>query len=229
MKKWILALLVIAFWEVPGRETISFGNREGFVKLWQSVGTMPFLPMTDYAPEENPERPGKTKLVIKTDSSTGMIALSPKVDLKVTPIMRWRWRIVQPFELDPKANEMDDQAVHLSIGDGGQVQQRAIGYRWELNGKVGFQDVKYYNFGQMTLNAITMRNRETPPMRWVTEERNIAADYREQFKEDINPEFAIFIGGNSQHLKQKSIAEIDYIEFLSEEEAKADPIPESEK
>lgn len=229
MKKWILAFLVIAFWELPGRESIPFGDREGFVKLWQSVGTMPFAPMTDYTPEENPERPGKTKLVIKTDSSTGMIALSPKIDLKVTPIMRWRWRVVQPFELDPKADEMDDQVLHLNIGDGDRLQQRAIGYRWEHNGKIGLQDLKYYNLGQLTVSAITMRNRETPPMRWVTEERNIVADYREQFKEEIKPEFAIFIGGNSQHLQQKSIAEIDYIEFLSEEEAQADPIPETEK
>jgi len=229
MKKTWMALLAAACLPLIAKEPVPFGNPETFSSTWESVGTVPLAEKTVYTLVENPDRPGQWKMVVTTNSSNGMIASGPKIDLKATPIMRWRWRVVKPLDVAPGDNEEDDQAIHLSIGDGDRISERGIGYRWEVNTEIGKSELKRYNLGQMQLGTFTLRNRTTAPGVWVTEERNVLADYRAFFKDEIKSEFAILIGGNTQHLEQESVAEIDFIEFLSEEEAKANPIPAVEK
>ena len=65
----------------------------------------------------------------------------------------------------------------------------------------------------MTVNAVCLRNSNTPIGVWVEEERDVLADFQKAFKRGIKSNYAIGISGNSQYTKSNTRVEIDYIEF----------------
>ena len=139
--------------------------------------------------------------------------ISPKeLDLHKTPIMKWRWRVIRPVVF--KGNtEPDDQAAGIYIADGTTLRQFSVSYRWENLRSPGAEKIIRYSGGAMTVNAVCLRNRQTPPGVWVEEERDVLADFQKAFKRGIKSYYAIGISGNSQYTKSNTRVEIDYIEF----------------
>ncbi|MCQ2378134.1 MAG: DUF3047 domain-containing protein [Victivallaceae bacterium] len=222
-------IIFFALFVLPlfGRDTVVFGEPGN--PNWRFIGKIPLVRPTAFTPVPNPERPGHKKMVVTASRSSGMMATVPGFDLRRTPIMRWRWRVVEPLTLPECADEKDDQALALYIGDGNNFRHRAISYRWEVNAPVGRFYRKYYSAGALVVDAVALRDRTVEAGKWVTQERNVVQDYRERFGEEIKSRFAVIVGANTQHLRRETVAEIDYIEFLSEEEAAADPIPADER
>ena len=153
-------------------------------------------------------------LQIKCDKSTGGIIINPRINLKKYPVMRWRWRVLSlPVEGDGRNAKKDDQPVGIYVGTSdGMLKKKSIAYRWENLTPQGFEGKTSYA-GILTVNYITMRDHRTPNGEWVTEERNVAEDFKRVYGK-VPSEFAISIIGNSQYTQSNTVAEVDFIEFL---------------
>jgi hypothetical protein len=217
MKKLRIALLILtsllAFKIFPAEPVVfDFKSQEELAR-WKKRRTNLITPESKFFVERTPgARDGKA-LVVSCKKSSGVLMLSPKeLDLQKTPVMKWRWRVVRPVVIKGDS-EPDDQAAGIYIADGTTLRQFSVSYRWELLRSPGSEKIINYSGGAMTVNAVCMRDRNTPPGVWVEEERDVLADFQKAFKRSTKSYFAIGISGNSQYSKSNTRVEIDYIEF----------------
>lgn len=228
MSKYItICLTALLFTALAGSDRVNFSNIHSKRSPWKSFGKIPFIPKVKFYTVAGDKYPDDCRIVIESNKASGLLICYPDVDVKKTPIMRWRWRLRQALDVDNK-EEQDEQAVVLYVGDGNSFRQRTVAYRWEGCPEIGSRSDKIYSAGAVKMGAICMRNKHTPVDKWVTEERNVRQDFKSFFGDEME-KCGIAIGANSQYSKQLSVAEIDYIEFLTEEEAAAHPVPVSEK
>ena len=155
-------------------------------------------------------------LKVFADKGTGALfcEVYKYVDLKKTPIMRWRWHVNKfPKGGDGRKSDRDDQAIAIYIGANDWMVKKSISYRWETETPQGLEGNVSYGGGTVKVKWFCLRNKKTGTGKWVTEERNIAKDFKKAFG-FIPKEFILSIGANSQNTKSESLAFIDYIEFL---------------
>ena len=161
-------------------------------------------------------------LKVFADKSTGALFCEPykSVDLKKTPILRWRWRVNSfPKGGDGRKLHRDDQAIAIYVGASDWMLKKSIAYRWETDTPKGHEGLASYLGGVLKVKWFCVRNQASGKGKWVIEERNIAEDFKKAF--GFIPEtFVLSIGANSQHTKSESLAYIDYIEFVSLAKAK---------
>ena len=190
-----------------------FNDSKKFAARWLIRRTALHVPKSSYKVADcEGARDGKA-LVVECRKSSGIALISPpELDLKKTPVMRWRWRIISPVVLKG-AKEPDDQACSIYVCDGNTLRQFTVSYRWEILPDVGSVKLKRYSGGAVTVYGVCMRNQHTPCGEWVEEERDILLDFHKLFKRDVMNRFAIGIAGNSQYTKSNTRVEIDYIEF----------------
>ncbi|MBU4459609.1 MAG: DUF3047 domain-containing protein, partial [Verrucomicrobia bacterium] len=56
------------------------------------------------------------------------------VDLRKTPVLRWRWRVTEfPSGADGREAAKDDQAIGVYLGTGGMFGKTSLAYRWETD------------------------------------------------------------------------------------------------
>lgn len=204
----------------PESVIFDFRDHKEFVSDWKIRRAALHIPLSRfYVSKSNGARDGSA-LVVECRNSSGIALISPAgLDLKKTPIMRWRWRIVHPVILKSE-KEPDDQAASIYVCDGNTFRQYTVSYRWEILPEIGASKLIRYSGGALTVYGICMRNGSTPVGEWVDEERDVAADFKKFFKRDIMNRFAIGIGGNSQYTKSNTRVEIDYVEFHPRRETK---------
>jgi len=172
--------------------------------------------------KEQPISTGIGVLKVFADEATGALFCQPfrKVDLKKTPILRWRWRVNKfPKGGDGRKDGKDDQAIAIYVGASDWMVKKSISYRWETETPKGYMGDISYGGGAVKVKWFCLRNKKSGKGKWVTEERNIAKDFKKAFG-FIPKEFALSIGANSQNTKSESLAFIDYIEFLPLNKAK---------
>ena len=161
-------------------------------------------------------------LKIFASKATGALFCEPykSVDLTKTPILRWRWRVSTfPKGGDGRKDGKDDQAIAIYIGASDWMVKKSISYRWETETPKGFIGDLSYAGGAVKVKWFCLRNQKSGKDKWLIEERNIAKDFKKAFG-FIPKEFALSIGANSQNTDSKSLAFIDYIEFLPLDKAK---------
>jgi len=161
-------------------------------------------------------------LKVFADEATGALFCKPykNVDLKKTPIIRWRWRVdTFPKGGDGRKSGSDDQAIAIYIGANDWMLKKSISYRWETETPKGYEGNTSYGGGAVKVKWFCLRNRKSGEDKWLIEERNIANDFKKAFG-FVPKEFVLSIGANSQNTKSESLAYIDYIEFLPLDKAK---------
>lgn len=189
---------------------------------WKLDATKFGVPKTKFYVEPEESAEDKQVLVIDSEKATGCILydLSDKVDLQKTPIMRWRWRVkTLPDGADGRDEDKDDQAVAIYIGTNALLGKRSIAYRWETDTPKDYAGEVKYAGGLMRVKYFVVENKETPAGEWVTEERNVAEDFKAAYGL-VPKKFAISVCGNSQYTKTDTRAEIDYIEFVAKSDQK---------
>ena len=233
MRRWICGLLLMLMMMLCGRAAAAplppeqggpspnavwrndFSDPENLEKEWKFEGSRFLVPRTKFRIVDEPTATDGKVMAVDADRSTGVMLAAPSpVDLARYPVMRWRWRVVRPVKLAPGAEEVDDQAVVVYFGDGTLIRQKSVGYRWECNTAIGSSALLKYAAGMMTVQAFCVRNRTTPVGEWITEERDVVADYRAAYGRDPNSYFIISVGANSQYSGSTTRAEIDFIEFV---------------
>ena len=165
---------------------------------------------------------GVNILKLESDKESGTIhyyKLVGKLDLKKTPIMRWKWKVVKlPTGGDARDNEKDDQAIGLYVGYG-RVFQKSVSYRWETDTPVGAEGKVTYT-RVVSVHWHCIRNKDSAMGKWFVDERNLAEDFKKDFGE-VPTDTITLISINSQYTSSKAEAYLEYIEFLPENMAKA--------
>ncbi len=159
-------------------------------------------------------------LRLDSDNASGSVIANPSanIDLKKTPIMRWRWRVLEPV----KPTKLDDQALVIYFGAQSWLRNKSIAYRWESELPKGATGTASYAAGFVKVHYQVLRDAETPIGQWVTDSANVLEDFKKVYGY-VPDEFAVSVGANSQYTGSHCVAELDYIEFLTpEENAKAD-------
>jgi len=138
------------------------------------------------------------------------------VDLKKTPILRWRWRAtVLPTGADARNPDKDDQAIGIYISSGSRFRQQSIAYRWETQPPAGAEgSVQYAKV--VTIKWFALRDEShMDGQTFFTEERNVAEDFEKAFG-SVPERIGIGISCNSQYTGSKAEAQLDWIEFVAE-------------
>ncbi|MBS99696.1 MAG: hypothetical protein CMI01_13595 [Oceanospirillaceae bacterium] len=149
---------------------------------------------------------GNTEYRLETDAhKTGLRALSQgtasglylerRIDLQQTPILNWSWKLEKPLpgDFNEQSKAGDDYAARIYVVFSGGAffwRTRAINYVWASSQPKGAVWPNAY-----TANArmIAVRSDETPEDHWVTERRDVRADYRRLFGEEPDAVDAVAI------------------------------------
>lgn len=135
------------------------------------------------------------------------------VDLRKTPILRWRWRVTEfPAGADGRDEKKDDQAIGIYVGTGGMFGKTSLAYRWETDTPVATTGRAAYAAGVVKVHWTGLRNKDSGDG-FVVEERNVAEDWKAMVGTDVPKSFTLSISCNSQYTGTKAAAELDWIEF----------------
>ncbi len=160
---------------------------------------------------------GMSFLRMKADrASATLITTVHAVDLEKTPFLQWRWRaIVLPQGADGRERARDDQAIGIYVGTGRAFNNKSISYRWDTNTPKGAEGLCLYNMGMTRVGWHTLRNKEDAKTKeWFIENRNVAEDFKKAW--GFYPHtIYLAISSNSQYTHSSAVADLDWIEFVS--------------
>ena len=116
------------------------------------------------------------------------------VDLERTPFLHWSWRVESLIhDNDERAKSGDDYAARVYVIFSGGLyfwRTRAINYVWSSNQDAG---AEWPNAFTANAKMIAVRAGDSDVGRWVTEKRDIRADYRRLFNDEPGKIAAIAI------------------------------------
>ena len=146
-------------------------------------------PKHDFTVVENDGR-RVIQLKSRNDSSTITKELTGKWRLKDTPILEWSWKVVTlPKGADSRSKHTDDQAAQLYLvwpRFPKELRSRLIGYVWDTQAPAGLV-VKSEKTSMVTY--VVVRSAATELGRWLTERRDVVADFKKIYGEEPeNPE-----------------------------------------
>ena len=193
----------------------SVTGRGGIPDGWKMQGK-PGTKRAVFSIEKNPAK-GLSFLHMEANrASSSLITGVYGVDLKKTPILRWRWRAtVLPEGADGRVRLKDDQAIGIYVGSGSPLNNKSVSYRWDTETPKGAEGNCAYGLGGIKVKWHTLRNREDAVAgMWFTEERNIAEDFKNAW--GFYPDKVyLSISCNSQYTKSLAVADLGWIEFIS--------------
>lgn len=154
-------------------------------------------PAYDFTVVENSGHP-VLRLLSKDDSSTITKEIKGKVNLRQTPILEWRWKVVTlPTNGDSRRKETDDQGAQIYVGwprFPEMVRSRIIGYIWDTTAPAGTV-VKSQKTS--TVTYVVVRSGPADLGKWITEQRNVAEDFRKIYGEEPESPGGITFGIDS--------------------------------
>ncbi len=157
-----------------------------------------------------------SRLVMEADQASASLLMKlDAVDLRQTPILRWRWSVTTfPRNADGRDAGKDDQAIGIYVNTGSLLNQHSIAYRWETDTPVGGEGKVTYAAGLVKVKWFCLRNRKDGDGKtFLIEERNVAEDFKKAFG-FIPKKIGIGISCNSQYTASQAAAELDWIELL---------------
>ena len=211
-----LAILVPTFF---GATLASAAWRENF-QAWNKAWEIRGKPGTAKAVFENTvvvEKNGITNTVLRMkaeNASASLLIPMEGVDLKKTPLLRWRWRVkTLPNDADGRDEKKDDQAIGIYVGmKDGWIRQNSVAYRWETLTPRESSGTGKYAAGAVRVAWFALRDGKDPTDTFFEEERNVAQDIQNAFGK-LPENILLSISCNSQYTQSKSEAELDWIEF----------------
>jgi hypothetical protein len=128
---------------------------------------------------------GRNVLHLVSDDEHTVIGKPLHVNLKDTPILEWSWKVVAlPTGADLRRKETSDSAVALFVAWRRVpefLRSRLIGYAWDTatQGPPVFGSPK-----TRTVTYVVVRSGAADLGRWITERRDVWADYRAIYGSD---------------------------------------------
>ena len=189
VKRYRVILLLLAL-ALPGHaarlEVASFSS--GSLEGWREKS---FEGSTRYELKRVDER---TALRAVSSGSASGLYREISVDLERTPYLHWSWRVESVLQgNDERAKSGDDYPARVYVIFSGGLyfwRTRAINYVWSSNQDAGSE---WPNAFTSNARMIAVRDGNADAGKWVTERRDIRADYRRLFNEEPGKVAAIAI------------------------------------
>lgn len=130
---------------------------------------------------------GATVLFADSHGTGSGLFKEQTVDLEQTPVLNWSWRIANRLPgLDEQSKAGDDYAARVYVVVKGGLafwQTKAINYVWAGNSAKG--RVWPNAFAGDHAMMLALRGPEAPLNSWQAEKRNVRADFKQLFGEDV--------------------------------------------
>jgi hypothetical protein len=119
-----------------------------------------------------------------------------KVDLKQFPLLTWKWKVTKlPTGGDFRKSKTDDQAAQVFVGFS---MSKAIVYIWDTTAPAGLIE-NTSPVPLMTVKVVVVRSGPAELGKWITETRNVYADYKKHFGSEPPAVNGFRLQSNSQH------------------------------
>ena len=151
------------------------------------------------------EDAGATVLQLSSKDAAGSVAFRLAADPRRTPVLAWRWKIDRVVEgADLSRREGDDYAARLYVTFdvpvasltlaqrarmviarfvyGTDLPAAAICYVWDNRNPVG---TTAWNAYSSQVRMVVLRSGSSEAGRWVSEARDVAADFRAAFGQEV--------------------------------------------
>ena len=212
-------IVITAFANSTGgwKELFQFDGKSSgkiFPKGWE-LRTKPGTAASEFYLVKD-EKNNMSFLHVESDKSSGSIFYNPqKVNLKETPIIRWKWRVnALPSGADSREDAKDDQAIGVYFGTGNILLKKSVSYRWDTETPKNSEGNCTYAIGTLKVKWFTLRNKDDAVGEWFVEERNVAEDFYKAWGYYPDPEdIYISVSSNSQYTASKASADINWIEL----------------
>jgi hypothetical protein len=119
-----------------------------------------------------------------------------KVDLKQYPLLTWKWKVTKlPPGGDFRKSTTDDQAAQLFVAFS---KSKTIVYIWDTTAPAGLtEDTSPVPF--VKVKVLVLRSGPAEMGKWITETRNVYADFKKFYDSEPPPVNGIRLQSNSQH------------------------------
>ncbi len=180
---------------------------------WTKYATPGGRPAYDFTIVEDEGRRA-LRLHSRDDHST--IAKQVDVDLVATPILEWSWKVLElPSGADVRNRATSDLTGHLFVvwpRVPAALRSRLIGYAWGTSEPAGSM-LRSRKSGTVTF--VILRSGAEGLGRWLTERRDVAADYQKIYGEPPDNPKAVAISVDTNDTHSAAAALIDTIAFTS--------------
>lgn len=157
--------------------------------------------------------PGQTDddcICLKSDKASFSIQREIDVDVKKTPYIKWRWKVLDlPEGGDFRDDDKDDQAAQLFVAFEGRD---SISYIWDTTAPVGTTGEHWIPW-VMTVKILVVETGEENLGRWVSVTRNVYEDYKNMYGEEPPRAEGLRFQINSQYTGTTAEACIESVEF----------------
>lgn len=183
-------------------ETVMAGRfSAGDLKDWQ---TKVFQGETRYRIDE---KSGRRALFADSRGAASGLYREIRVDLSRTPWLNWSWRVDRVLDqVDERTKTGDDYParVYVVVSGGAAVwKTRSLIYVWSSNQPVG---ATWNNAFTSNARVMALRSGTQDAGRWVTEKRDIRADFRQLFGDDLAAIDAVALMTDTDNSGQRATA-----------------------
>jgi len=146
--------------------------------------------------------------ILKADSNDSASGLfkTQRIDLQKTPVLNWRWRIENHLNTsNEQVKSGDDYAARVYVVISGGLafwQTKAINYVWANASAKGAVWPNAYAGKSAVM--IAMRSAADPTGTWFSEKRDVLADLKQHFGEDVRYIDAVAIMTDTDDSKGKA-------------------------
>lgn len=211
MSWWLMLVLLLGCWNGLARaESLLLDSFEqGLGSQWQEKS---FKGHTIYSVVA--ENGGKVLRAESRNAASGLI-LEKQYDLKRYPRLAWRWKVENILQKgDERSKAGDDYAarVYVIFPHWFAPKTRSINYIWANKLPKGeFVPNPFFS------NAVMLAVQSGPERvgEWLSEERDVAADYRRIFGEDPPLVGAVAIMTDTDNTGESAVAYYDDLRLLS--------------
>jgi hypothetical protein len=162
------------------------------------------------------EQDGQRAIQLRSasDSSNMSKDIRGKVSLAATPILEWTWKVTAlPKGADGRKAATDDQAGQIYVAwprFPQAIRSQIIGYIWDTTAPAG-SVFKSQKTG--TVTYVVVRSGTADLGKWLTERRDVLADFKKIYGEDPEDPGGISIGIDSDDVKGTAEAFFGRIAF----------------
>ncbi|HAS50890.1 MAG TPA: hypothetical protein DCS21_03795 [Gammaproteobacteria bacterium] len=196
------ALLTASALSIAADDEVIIGRfSAGDLRDWQ---TKSFKGETRYTFDE---QNGRQVLFADSQGAASGLYREIRINLQRTPWLNWSWRVDQVLSgLDERSKPGDDYPARVYVvASGGAAfwKTRSLIYVWSSHQPVG---ATWHNAFTSNARAIALRSGTEDAGRWVSEKRNIRADFRQLFGEDLDDIDAVALMTDTDNSGQSATA-----------------------
>lgn len=197
----MLLLMAMATASGAGEELMIGRFSAGDLRDWQ---TKSFKGETRYT---FVEQGGKRALFADSQGAASGLYREIQVDLSRTPYLNWSWRVDRVLNgVDERTKAGDDYPARVYVvvsGGAAFWKTRSLVYVWSSNQPVG---ATWNNAFTSNARTLALRSGMKEVGRWVSEKRDIRADFRQLFGEDIDHIDAVALMTDTDNSGQSATA-----------------------